>query len=334
MPTGYHVKYINYLKSYSALRRILNTDNSMERQFAVQDWHQGRRGNRVAKLIWNANTDNVVAMVNPAGTVFVRPNSVYANHLLSSTKKKVIVKKNLNEYRGHVSTPVRNNARINYMVETALDGLIEHDDAIGRVYLFSIESNTSLDIRSIIKNINLKVGDKLPNTKMSLDDISNIVIVQEHGTDKTKVYVDIKDFTETIRQQELEDAVREEIAIEFYENFTEIRENSILSARSINPLAFRAEHDGQHFEGYIYLNRFNWRIPDGRSPRQHVNITELKSAISFEPVTGDVPHRGSGYNNPSLLYGYSHLRDPFLYGTSPMSSHYDYLQLYNMYEED
>lgn len=313
------MKYSSYLKGYSALRTVVNTDTSMKRQFSVQSWSRGRRGRRVTQLVWNANTDNVVAMINHAGTVFIRPNSVYANHLLSSTKKKVIVKNNLNQYRSHVSTQVRVNAKINYIVETALDRLIEHDDAIGRVYLFSIESNTSLNIKSIVKKINLKVGDKLPNTKMSLDDTSNIVITQEIGTDKTKVYVEIKDFTETIRQQELEDAVREEIAIEFYENFTEIRDNSIISARSMNPLAFRTEHDGQHFEGYIYLNRFNWLIPDGRSPRQHVNITELKSAISFEPITSDIQHNGCGYRSPMFTYRYPEPLDPFLYGMDIMS---------------
>ena len=98
------MKYNEYKKGYSALRRIINDEElEFSGQFVKFDFSFSERyqNNRAIRGIWNARTNNVVAFINKKGNVFVRPASVYTEHLLGS-KNKVIKQSVIAQALGHI----------------------------------------------------------------------------------------------------------------------------------------------------------------------------------------------------------------------------------------
>lgn len=289
------MKYREYKKGYSALRRIINDDElEFSRQFVKFDFSFSERyqRDRAIKGIWNAKTNNVVAFINRNGNVFVRPASIYTEHLLGS-KNKVIKHNNLLGLRNKVGGQTRKHGMLNIYAEKATDRLIANGDKPDKVHLFEFTSGQDIDERFITRRIkDLLKGRELPNTLFALDEKS-LIVEQRPERDSYRIYLDVEDCSEAIAQRERLERIKHEIAGAFVRNVREIAQQSIINNSDINPLQFTYEVDGEEtVTGRIMLNRIDMRYPPEMPIESWLNERDIIRLIRFEERVGSLAERG------------------------------------------
>lgn len=289
------MKYNEYRKGYSALRRIINDEElEFSRQFVKFDFSFSERyqSSRAIKGIWNARTNNVVAFINKKGNVFVRPASIYTEHLLGS-KNKVIKHNNLRGLRNKVNGQVRKHGMLNIYAEKAVDRLIENRDKAGRAYLFELPGSQDYDVRFVMRRIkDLLKGRELSNTLFALDE-KELIAEAIIGKDAHKVYLDIEDYAEAIAQRDRLERIKREIAGAFVRNVREIARQSIINHSTMSPLQFTYEVDGEEtVTGRIMLNRLNMSYPRTILIEDWLNAPDIMRLIRFEERVGSLAERG------------------------------------------
>lgn len=289
------MKYREYKKGYSALRRIINDEElEFSRQFVKFDFSFSERyqSSRAIKGIWNARTNNVVAFINKKGNVFVRPASIYTEHLLSS-KNKVIKHNNLRGLRNKVSGQVRKYGMLNIYAEKATDRLIANGDKPDKVHLFEFAPGQDIDERFIIHRIkDLLKGKELPNTLFALEEKS-IISEQRPEQESSRIYLNIEDYAEAIAQRERLERIKREIAGAFVQNVREIARQSIISRSVMNQLQFTYEVDGEEtVTGRIMLDRFDMSYPPEMPIENWLNAPDIMRLIRFEERVGSLAERG------------------------------------------
>lgn len=289
------MKYNGYKKGYSALRRIINDEElEFSGQFVKFDFSFGERyqRDRAIKGIWNARTNNVVAFINKKGNVFVRPASVYTEHLLGS-KNKVIKHNNLRGLRNKVGGQTRKYGMLNLYAEKATDRLIANGDRPDKVHLFEFTSGQDIDEGFITRRIkDLLKGRELPNTLFALDEKS-LIIEQRPEQESSRIYLNIEDYAEAIAQKERLERIKREIAGAFVRNVREIVQQSIINHSTMNPLQFTYEVDGEEtVTGRIMLNRFDMSYPSEMPIEDWLNAPDIMRLIRFEERVGSLAERG------------------------------------------
>lgn len=289
------MKYREYKKGYSALRRIINDDElEFSRQFVKFDFSFSERyqRDRAIKGIWNARTNNVVAFINKKGNVFIRPASIYTEHLLGS-KNKVIKHNNLRGLRDKVDGRTRKYGMLNLCAEKAVGILIANCDKPGKVCMFEFASGQDIDEGFIIRRIkDLLKGRELPNTLFALDEKS-LTIEQRPERESCRIYLDVEDCSEAIAQRERLERIKREIAGTFVQNVREIAQQSIVNNSSMNPLQFTYEVDGEEtVTGRIMLNRFDMSYPPTMPIESWLNEQDIIRLIRFEERVGSLAERG------------------------------------------
>ena len=289
------MKYREYKKGYSALRRIINDDElEFSRQFVKFDFSFSERyqNDREIKGIWNARTNNVVAFINRNGNVFVRPASIYTEHLLGS-KNKVIKHNNLRGLRNKVGGNVRKFGMLNMYAEKAVDRLLANGDKQGKVQLFELAPGQDIDEGFITRRIkDLLKGRELPNTLFALDEKS-LTVEQRPERDSSRIYLNIEDYAEAIAQKERLERIKREIAGAFVQNVREIARQSIISRSAMNPLQFTYEADGEEtVTGRIMLDRLGMRYPPEMPIEDWLNAPDIMRFILFEERVGSLAERG------------------------------------------
>lgn len=289
------MKYREYKNGYSALRRIINDDElEFSRQFVKFDFSFSERyqRDRAIKGIWNARTNNVVAFINKKGNVFVRPASIYTEHLLGS-KNKVIKHNNLRGLRDRVGGQTRKYGMLNLYAEKAVDMLIANCDKPGKVRMFEFASGQDIDEGFIIRRIkDLLKGRELPNTLFALDEKS-LMIEQRPEQESRRIYLNIEDYAEAIAQKERLERIKREIAGAFVRNVREIARQSIIGHSIMNPLQFTYEVDGEEtVTGRIMLDRFDMSYPPEMPIEDWLNVPDIVRLIRFEERVGSLAERG------------------------------------------
>jgi len=286
---------LSYKKGYSALRKIINDDEAdYVRHFAKFHFVMGERYSERAQLkgIYNLKTNNVIAFVNRKGNVFMRPNSIYADHLLES-KNKVLMHNNLRDLRGKVPSHVKSGAVSNNLAETAVDRLILNDDEPNKVFLFSIKADGRFDERFVMKRIKqlLKPLDT-SNTLYALE--NNRLIAEEVlRQDKYKIYLQIDDYSEAIAEKKRVERVKKEVSEAFYSNIREIAENSITSGHSLNPMQFTyTDSEGVEVTGVIKLHRLDMNYPREMAIGDWLRPENIAQVIEFRDRIGSLESRG------------------------------------------
>ena len=289
------MKYREYKNGYSALRRIINDDElEFSRQFVKFDFSFSERyqRDRAIKGIWNARTNNVVAFINKKGNVFVRPASIYTEHLLGS-KNKVIKHNNLRGLRNKVGGQVRKYGMLNLYAEKASDRLIANGDKPDKVHLFEFTSGQDMDERFIMRRIkDLLKGKEFPNTLFALDEKS-LTVEQRPERESCRIYLDIEDYSEAIAQRERLERIKREIAGAYVQNVREIARQSIINHITMNPLQFTYEVDGEEtVTGRIMLNRFDMSYQSEMPIEDWLNAPDIMRLIRFEERVGSLAERG------------------------------------------
>ena len=289
------MKYKDYKKGYSALRRIINDEElEFSRQFAKFTFSFNERYNRRAQLrgIWNAKTNNVVGFINARGNVFIRPNSIYAEHLIGS-KNKVIKNDNLVPVRRRVSSHIRNLSKLNLYAEKGVDRLIANDDKPKRVFLFEFERTVSMDERFIINRVKeLLKKHKLPNTLFALNN-SSLVEEEVVGSDSLKIHLDIEDYSEAIEREERLDRIKTDIARTFISNVRYMAQHAIVTRYAMNPLQFTYNVEGEDtVTGRIALNMLDMTYDANMPITDWLDIEAVKRLIRFEERVGSLAERG------------------------------------------
>ena len=289
------MKYKDYKKGYSALRRIINDEElEFSRQFAKFTFSFSERYNRRTELrgIWNAKTNNVVGFINSRGNVFIRTNSIYAEHLIGS-KNKVIKNDNLRPVRSKVSSHIKNLSKLNLYAEKGVDRLIDNGDKPKRVFLFEFEKTVSMDERFIYERVKeLLKKHKLPNTLFAINN-SSFVAEEVVGRDSLKVYLDIEDYLEAIEREERLDRIKTDIARTFISNVRDIAQHAVINSLTMNPLQFTYNVDGEDtVTGRILLNRLNMTYPANMPIADWLGIDTVKRLIRFEERLGSLAERG------------------------------------------
>ena len=289
------MKYNEYKKGYSALRRIINDEElEFSRQFVKFEFSFSERyqNSRAIRGIWNARTNNVVAFINKKGNVFVRPASVYAEHLLGS-KNKVIKHNNLRGLRNKVDGHTRKYGMLNLYAEKAVGILIANCDKPGKVRMFEFASGQDLDQGFIIRRLkDLLKGKELPNTLFALDEKS-LIIEQVPEQESSRIYLNIEDYSEAIAQRERLERIKREIAGAFIHNVREIAQQSIINNSNMNPLQFTYNVDGEDtVTGRIVLNRLDMSYPPEMPIEGWLNERDIMRLIQFEERVGSLAERG------------------------------------------
>lgn len=288
------MKYNEYKKGYSALRRIINDEElEFSGQFVKFDFSfsEQYQNSRAIKGIWNARTNNVVAFINKKGNVFVRPASVYAEHLLGS-KNKVIKHNNLRGLRNKVNGLVRKYGMLNLYAEKATDRLIANGDRPDKVHLFEFTSGQDIDESFIMRRIkDLLKGKEFPNTLFALEEKS-LTVEQRPERESYRIYLDIEDYSEAIAQRERLERIKREIAGAYVQNVREIARQSIINHITMNPLQFTYEVDGEEtVTGRIMLNHFDM-YPQDIPIEDWLNAPYIMRFIRFEERVGSLAERG------------------------------------------
>ncbi len=288
------MKYNEYKKGYSALRRIINDEElEFSGQFVKFDFSfsEQYQNSRAIKGIWNARTNNVVAFINKKGNVFVRPASVYTEHLLGS-KNKVIKHNNLRGLRNKVNGLVRKYGMLNLYAEKATDRLIANGDRPDKVHLFEFTSGQDIDESFIMRRIkDLLKGKEFPNTLFALEEKS-LTVEQRPERESYRIYLDIEDYSEAIAQRERLERIKREIAGAYVQNVREIARQSIINHITMNPLQFTYEVDGEEtVTGRIMLNHFDM-YPQDIHIEDWLNAPDIMRLIRFEERVGSLAERG------------------------------------------
>lgn len=288
----------NYKKGYSALRHIINDDElQYARHFGKFVFTMNDRWSERAQLkgIYNAKTNNVIAFVNGKGNVFIRPNSIYADHLLNS-KNKVLIHNHLRDFRNKVPSNVKASAMWNNMAESAIDRLVNNGDEPNKVFLFAFNANNRLDERFIMQTIartlkkNYKDGFK--NTIYSLEN-SSLIAEQVIDQDKYKVYIEVGDYAEAIAEKERIERIKKEISEAFYNNISEIAQDSITSGHSLNPMQFTyTDSEGVEVTGRIKLQRLDLNYPREMPITDWLRPEDIANQIVFQERVGTLESRG------------------------------------------
>lgn len=288
------MKYSDYKKGSSALRRIINDEElDYSRQFAKFYFHFNERRGPAVRGIWNAKTKNVVAFVNGKGNVFIRPASVYSGQLIGSGTNKVIKNNNLNTLRRQVGSRIKANAHTNLLAEKAVDRLTENKDKPDKVFLVELTEGMNFDQSFFINRIkDLLKKSKLKNTLFALKSGDSLVAEKRVDRDTHRVYLDIKDYAEAIAQEERVERIKQEIAETFLENIREIAQNAILSSSSMNPLQFTWKDGDDVVTGRIKLNRMDMAYPQDMPIREWLDERVIMRLISFEERVGSLAERG------------------------------------------
>ena len=289
------MKYKDYKKGYSALRRIINDEElEFSGQFAKFTFSFNERYNPRTQLrgIWNAKTNNVVGFINARGNVFIRPNSIYAEHLICS-KNKVIKNDNLRPVRSRVGSHIKNLSKLNLYAEKGVDRLIDNGDEPKRVFLFEFERTVSMDERFINNRVReLLKKHKLPNTLFAVNN-SSFVAEEVVGGDSLKIYLDIEDYSEAIERKERLDRIKTDIARTFISNVRDIAQHAIITNYTMNPLQFTYNVDGEDtVTGRIALNRLDMAYNANTPITDWLYIETVKRLISFEERVGSLAERG------------------------------------------
>lgn len=289
------MKYNEYKKGYSALRRIINDEElEFSGQFVKFDFSfsEQYQNSRAIKGIWNARTNNVVAFINKKGNVFVRPASVYTEHLLGS-KNKVIKHNNLRGLRNKVNRLVRKYGMLNLYAEKATDRLIANGDRPDKVHLFEFTSGQDIDESFIMRRIkDLLKGKEFPNTLFALEEKS-LTVEQRPERESYRIYLDIEDYSEAIAQRERLERIKREIAGAYVQNVREIARQSIINHITMNPLQFTYEVDGEEtVTGRIMLNRFDMSYQSEMPIEDWLNAPDIIRLIRFEERVGSLAERG------------------------------------------
>ena len=289
------MKYNEYKKGYSALRRIINDEElEFSGQFVKFDFSLSEQyqSGRSIKGIWNARTNNVVAFINKKGNVFVRPASVYTEHLLGS-KNKVIKHNNLRGLRNKANRLVRKYGMLNLYAEKATDRLIANGDRPDKVHLFEFTSGQDIDESFIMRRIkDLLKGKEFPNTLFALEEKS-LTVEQRPERDSSRIYLNIEDYSEAIAQKERLERIKREIAGAFVRNVREIARQSIINNSTMNPLQFTYEVDGEEtVTGRIMLNMFDMSYPPEMPIEDWLNAPDIMRFIRFEERVGSLAERG------------------------------------------
>lgn len=290
------MKYKDYKKGSSALRRIINDEElEFSRQFAIFHFNITDRGNRGRPLrgIWNVKTKNIIGFVNSRGNVFIRPTSVYAGQLLGAGTNKVIKHTSLRNLRNKVGSHTKNYGLLNLYAENAVDRLIENGDTPNKVYLFKFPMNMRMDERWLMNRIQeLLKKKKLPNTLFALNE-NSLVAEQRVERDEHKVYLQIEDYSEAIAQRERLERIKTEIAEAFIGNIREIAHNAIITQHSLNPIQFTYTVDGEEqVTGRIKLNRLDLAYPPEVPISEWLRVDDVARQIVFEERIGSLAERG------------------------------------------
>lgn len=290
------MKYKDYKKGSSALRRIINDEElEFSRQFAIFHFNITERGNRGRPLrgIWNVKTKNIIGFVNHRGNVFIRPTSVYAGQLLGAGTNKVIKHTSLRNLRNKVGSHTKNYGLLNLCAENAVDRLIENGDTPNKVYLFKFPMNMRADERWLMNRMQeLLKKKKLPNTLFALNE-NSLVAEQIVERNEEKVYLQIEDYSEAIAQRERLERIKTEIAEAFIGNIREIAHNAIITQHSLNPIQFTYTVDGEEqVTGRIKLNRLDLAYPPEMPISEWLRVDDVARQIVFEERLGSLAERG------------------------------------------
>lgn len=293
------MNYRNYKKGYSALRHIINDEETQfARQFASFHFSMRERYSERTQLrgIYNVKTNNIVAFVNKKGNVFIRPQSVYAEHLIKGSKNKVIRNSNLRSYRGHVSNSLKRDALANLYGELSAERLEANMDSPNKVFLCKLDDNISIEPsrfqRTIVKWLD---KDKFKNTLYSLKE-SNLLIErrpEDSAEHKHRVYLQVNDYAEQIAREERLERVKNDVANMFLGNIREIARDSISRGETLNPIQFTYKmNDGEEVTGRINLNRVNLAYPENIPMSDWLPVDDLKRYIVFSERVGSLAERG------------------------------------------
>lgn len=290
------MKYSNYKKGSSALRRIINDEELMYSrhfgafQFALRESGRGR----TLRGIYNAKTDNVIAFINSRGNVFMRPNSIYFDKI-STGKNKVVKHNNLRNFRGRVGNRVKGAVKYNLLAEQAIDNLkANKDKENSKIYLFTIKHGEGTDTHFIQARmrellVERRLDKKLPNTKYALDN-GSFEIEELHNS--YKLYFGVKDYSKEIARKEHEKLVKQEVAHAFIENIREIAEEAILGRSGMNPLQFTHKMGDETITGTLNLSRIDMWYPREMPVRDWLNEDYLTRYINFHEPLGTLESRG------------------------------------------
>ena len=293
------MNYSNYKRGYSALRAIINNDElEFCRQFAafqfqLNDNRWSER--RLLRGIYNAKTNNIVAFVNNKGNVFIRPNSIYAEHLIKGSKNKVIKNNNLRNYRNKVGSHIKNKALINLFAENAVDKLIANKDKPNNVFIGKAGDGINFDIRFfnnvLTKNLD---KDKFKNTLYALKESALQVEKRPEDADtgRHSVYLKIEDKSEVIAQEEKIERIKREIEQAYVSNIREIARDAILSNHSMNPLQFTYKTGDETYTGRIMLNRVDMSFTEHTPISDWIRPGDLLRYINFEEPVHSLAERG------------------------------------------
>lgn len=282
----------DYQKSYSSLRKVLRKDTEYAGHFAKFYFNMRGTGRQRAEIgVWSSRTNNVVAVMNRKGTVFIRPNSIY-NQALKGSSHKVLNKDNLINFRGSAGNTVRTNALLNPFAERAWQRLINNKDKAGRVFMFSFPQDININgywfenrLRQLLSK---NASGQFPNTQRSLSR-SNFVIEDSVKDDKRKLYINITDYSEQIAREQREEAAIQHIVSTFVNNWSDIYTNLVLNRQGVNPIEFKYSYGDDYVYGQIRSNYIDW---DMISVNREFFEDSIRSAICFtaEPSTS-LPER-------------------------------------------
>ena len=272
------MKYSDYKRSYSALRRVLRENEQYGGHFSKFNMNMGSGlKKRKQRGIWSARTENVVAVINRKGTVFVRPNSIFAEALKGSSHK-VLFKDNLVDFRGQANSNVRRQAVMSSYAEKAVRRLIENNDKPNNVYLFSFLKDINIDVYFLISRLEqllqLYARNNYENTKRSVT-YRALKFEDDYKNNKIKAYVDVTDWAEKIALEKLREKAKVEIIRHFVENKYAIVRQSILNRRSVNPIEFEYIIEDKHLYGTIMAQYIEFSVSD------ELLVEYVKEAIAW-----------------------------------------------------
>jgi hypothetical protein len=279
------MRYDSYRKGLRNLREILLKEKNDKDilghfgRFTINIENQRGRRSKAFDGIWNAKTNNIVAIKNRKGTVFVRKNSIYAGQLLGSTHK-VIASEDLKKYRDKVPSSLKRNVTTLMFADKLYGKLVNNKDVPGSVQLVKLESEVNIDFNYMTSILQDRFkGDKnFPNTFRSLNR-PELTDRRDEATDTRAVYITIGDYAEEVAKAQRLYDVKRTIIEWVIDNHQEYVDNSIINGSlRANPSLVRYDVNGYRYEGILTGGAIQ-ALQEGRydidTAINHMELTEL-----------------------------------------------------------